>query len=98
MKLSMKIIVGAAIVAASVAAATFGASAPAMAAEQSLRLLDTQASTDMSARKRQAKRHRSTSLRVSRLSPRALEPPNPNRPYYRPVPHFFPFAQSRGYF
>lgn len=98
MRLSIKIIVGAAIVAASVAAATFGASAPAAAAEQTPGVLRTQATADMSARKHSAKRQRATALRVSRLSRRAAEPPNPNRPYYRPVPHFFPFAQDRGYF
>lgn len=56
------------------------------------------AATDMSARKRVAKRHRGTGLRVTRLSRRATEPPNPNRPYYRPAPAFFPFATDRGYF
>ena len=97
MKLSIKIIVGAAIVAASVAAATFGASAPAAAAEGILQAQEAQAPADMSARKRSAKRN-GTSLRVAKLSRRAAEPPNPNRPYYRPVPPFFPFAQDRGYF
>jgi hypothetical protein len=96
MKLSIKIIVGAAIVAASVAAATFGASAPA-AAEPAIRVQGPQALTDMSARKHSAKRKRH-SLRVTKLSRRAAEPPNPNRPYYRPVPTFFPFAQHRGHF
>ena len=52
----------------------------------------------MSARKKSAKPQRATSLRVSKLSRRATEPPNPNRPYYHPVPHFYPFAQDRGYF
>jgi hypothetical protein len=52
----------------------------------------------MSARKKSVKKQRGTSLRVSKLSRRAAEPPNPDRPYYRPVPHFFPFAQDRGYF
>lgn len=95
MRLSTKIIVGAAVVAAAVAAASFGASAPAAAAEQVLR---TQG-TDMSARKkRSAKRHQATSLRVTKLSRRAADPPNPNRTYYRPVPSFYPFAQDRGYF
>jgi hypothetical protein len=98
MRLSVKIIVGAAIVAASVAAATFGASAPAAAAEQNLQVQRTEAVTDMSARKKSVKKQRTTSLRVSKLSRRAAEPPNPDRPYYRPVPHFFPFAQDRGYF
>ena len=98
MKLSIKIIVGAAIVAASVAAATFGASAPAAAAEQNFRTQGTEAVADVSARKRSAKRHRTTSLRVSKLSRRATEPPNPDRTYYRPVPSFYPFAQGRGYF
>ena len=51
MRLSVKIIVGAAIVAASVAAATFGASAPA-AAEQSLQAPAPQTTADMSARER----------------------------------------------
>ncbi len=98
MRLSIKIIVGAAIVAASVAAATFGASAPAAAAEQNLRAQRTEAVADMSARKKSVKKQQTTSLRVSKLSRRAAEPPNPDRPYYRPVPHFFPFAQDRGYF
>ena len=92
MRLSIKIIVGAAIVAASVAAATFGASAPAGASE--LLQASSQAAGDFSARKKQ----RATSLRVTKLSRRATEPPNPNRPYYRPVPTFYPFAQDRGYF
>jgi hypothetical protein len=90
MKLSIKIIVGAAIVAASVAAATFGASAPA-AASEILRASAADAG-DISARKKRTK------VRVTKLSKRAAEPPNPNRPYYRPVPHFYPFAQDRGYF
>ena len=93
MRLSIKIIVGAAIVAASVAAATFSASAPAGASEL-LRVSKLEAPTDHSARKKQ----RSTPLRVSRLSRRAADPPNPNRPYYRPVPHFYPFGQDRGFF
>jgi hypothetical protein len=91
MRLSIKIIVGAAIVAASVAAATF--SAPAGASEL-LRVSKLETPTDHSARKKQ----RSTPLRVSRLSRRAADPPNPNRPYYRPVPHFYPFGQDRGFF
>lgn len=98
MRLPIKIIVGTAIVAASVIAATFSASAPA-AASSIVRA--AQADTDMSARKRSAKAakpYRSTRLHVSRLSRRAAEPPNPYRPYYHPVPHFFPFAQDRGYF
>jgi hypothetical protein len=90
MRLSVKIIVGAAIVAASVAAATFGASAPAAASE----IATGTEATDLSARKKK----RSTSLRVAKLSRRAGEPPNANRTYYRPVPHFYPFAQQRGYF
>ena len=99
MRLTTKIIVGAAIVAASVAAATFGASAPAAASEQTARASAPEAFADVSARKRSAtKKQRATSLRVSRLSRGAAEPPNPNRTYYRPVPHFFPFAQDRGYF
>jgi hypothetical protein len=98
MRLSIKIIVGAAIVAASVAAATFGASAPAAAAEQNLRAQGPEAVAEMSARKKSVKKQQGTSLRVSKLSRRAAEPPNPDRPYYRPVPHFFPFAQDRGYF
>jgi hypothetical protein len=97
MRLSIKIIVGAAVVAASVAAATFGASAPAAAAERTFQAQGAQAPADMSARKRSAKRN-GTHIRVSRLSRQAGEPPNPNRPYYRPVPPFFPFAQDRGYF
>lgn len=95
MRLSIKIIVGAAVVAASVAAATFGASAPAGASELQLSKVE---SADLSARKKSAKPKRSTSLHVSRLSRRAADPPNPNRPYYHPVPHFYPFAQERGYF
>ncbi len=94
MKLSIKIIVGAAIVAASVAAATFGASAPAAAASALLQTPAAEATADISARKKQ----RRSSLRVVKLSRRAAEPPNPNRTYYRPVPHFYPFAQDRGYF
>jgi hypothetical protein len=92
MRLSVKIIVGAAIVAASVAAATFGASAPA-AASETTQTAGTGA-TDFSAREKK----RSTNLRVAKLSRRASEPPNANRSYYRPVPHFYPFAQQRGYF
>jgi hypothetical protein len=97
MRLATKIIVGAAVIAAAVAAASFGASAPA-AASETLQAARTDAVTDMSARKRPAKRHQGTSLRVTKLSPRASEPPNPNRTYYRPVPSFYPFAQNRGYF
>jgi hypothetical protein len=98
MKMSIKIIVGTAIVAATVAVASFSASAPAAASEIRVAAPASDVTTDMSARKRSAKRHRSTSLRVSRLSRRAAEPPNPDRPYYRPVPSFFPFGQDRGYF
>ena len=101
MKLAIKIIVGTAIVVASVAAATFGASAPAAAREQTLRTQDaTSALTDASARKRVAnkKSYRGTSVRVVKLSARASQPPNANRPYYRPVPAFYPFGQRRGYF
>ena len=94
MKLSVRILVGAAIVAASVAAASLGASAPAAASEV-LQARGGEAAMEMSARKHTAKRKR---LRVSKLSARAGEPPNPNRPYYQPVPHFYPFAQRRGYF
>lgn len=96
MRLSIKIIVGAAIVAASVAVASFGASAPASAAEV-LRAARAETVADVSARKKSA-RQRGTSLRVSRLSRHAADPPNPDRPYYRPVPHFYPFAQQRGHF
>jgi Ni/Co efflux regulator RcnB len=96
MRLSTKIIVGAAVVAASVAAATFSASAPARASESVQTKADAVA--DVSARKKAAKHPRGTSLRVSKLSRRAADPPNPNRPYYHPVPHFYPFAQDRGYF
>jgi hypothetical protein len=98
MRLSIKVIVGAAIVAASVAAATFGAGAPAAAADRTLQVQGTEVLADLSARKRTAKGQRGTSLRVFRLSRNAVAPPNPNRPYYRPVPHFYPFAQNRGYF
>lgn len=94
MRLATKIIVGAAVVAAAVTAASFGASAPAAASEARQAAM-ADAVTDMSARKR---RHQATSLRVTKLSRRATEPPNPNRTYYRPVPNFFPFAQDRGYF
>jgi hypothetical protein len=97
MRLSIKIIVGAAIVAASVAAATFSASAPARASE-SIHVAAAQPLADLSGRKKSAKPRNGTSLRVSKLSRRAAAPPNPNRPYYHPVPHFYPFAQSRGYF
>lgn len=96
MRMSIKIIVGTAIVAAAVTAASLGASAPARASEKVAVAPASDVTTDMSARKRTA--NRSTSLRVSRLSRRAAEPPNPNRPYYRPVPSFFPFGQDRGYF
>lgn len=95
MKLSIKIIVGAAIVAASIAVASFSASAPARASE--LLALSKGDATDLSAKKKSAK-PRGTSLRVTKLSRGAADPPNPNRPYYRPVPHFYPFAQDRGYF
>lgn len=98
MRMSIKIIVGTAIVAAAVTAASLGASAPARASEKVAVAPASDVTTDMSARKRTAKPYRSTSLRVSRLSRRAAEPPNPNRPYYRPVPSFFPFGQDRGYF
>lgn len=101
MKLSIKIIVGTAIVAAAVAAATFGASAPAAASEQSLRAQGTtQELSDVSARKHVAKKKKrnGTSVRVVKLSPRAGDPPNLNRPYYRPVPTFYPFGTRRGYF
>ena len=97
MRLSIKMIVGAAIVAVSVVAGTFAASAPAAAFEQD-RARATQTTPDISARKRPTKSNRGTSLRVSRLSRRAAEPPNASRPYYHPVPLFFPFAQDRGYF
>ena len=96
MRLATKIIVGAAVVAAAVTAASFGASAPA-AASEALLAARADAVADMSARKRSGKQ-KSTSLRVTKLSRRATEPPNPNRTYYRPVPNFYPFAQSRGYF
>lgn len=99
MKLLIKIMFGTAVVAASIAAATFGASAPAAASEQAIRAQGVApALTDASARKRVARKKRGTSLRVVRLSPRAGEPPNLNRPYYRPVPTFYPFGQRRGYF
>lgn len=96
MRLTTKIMFGAAIVAAAVAAATFGASAPAAASEQVVQA-PTAAPADMSARKK-VKNKRATSLRVSKLSRHAAEPPNPNRRYYHPVPLFYPFAQDRGYF
>lgn len=96
MKLSIKIIVGTAIVAAAVVAATFSASAPAGASE-SLRSPKGWAAADLSARRKSAT-GRATPVRVSKLSRRAADPPNPNRPYYHPVPHFYPLAQDRGYF
>ena len=71
---------------------------PVAASEIGTRAQSDSAATDMSARKRVAKRHRGTSVRVTRLSRRASEPPNPDRPYYRPAPAFFPFAGDRGYF
>ena len=70
----------------------------AKASEIGTRAQSDSVATDISARKRVAKRHRGTSLRVTRLSRRATEPPNPYRPYYRPAPAFFPFAGDRGYF
>jgi len=97
MRLSIRIIVGAAIVAASVAVATFSASAPASASE-ALRASKADAAIDLSARRKSMRHKSGTSLRVSRLSRRAADPPNPNRPYYRPVPHFYPFGQDRGFF
>jgi hypothetical protein len=97
MRLSIKIIVGTAIVAASVAMATFSASAPASASE-AIQRPQADATADVSARKKSVRHNRSTTLRVSRLSRGAADPPNPNRPYYRPVPHFYPFAQDRGFF
>jgi hypothetical protein len=102
MRLSIKIIVGAAVVAASVAVATFSASAPASASE-ALRAPPANAAAEFSARKKyarhhSARHHNGTTLRVSKLSKRASDPPNPNRPYYRPVPHFYPFGQDRGFF
>jgi hypothetical protein len=96
MRMSMKIIMGAAIVAASVAVASFGASAPAKASE--FRAAQAEAVAGWSARKKSAKYQRGTALRVSRLSRNAADPPYAGRPYYRPVPHFYPFAQQRGYF
>lgn len=98
MRISVKIIVGTAIVAAAVAVASFGASAPAAASETRVTTPANDVTMDLSARKRTAKRYRATSLRVSRLSRNAAEPPNPNRPSYQPVPSFYPFAQGRGYF
>lgn len=94
MRLAIKIIVGTAIIAASVAAATLSASAPSAASESSSVL----ASSDYSARKKHMTTPNATTLRVTRLSRRAADPPNPDRPYYRPVPHFYPFGQDRGFF
>lgn len=74
------------------------ATSAANASEVTVRAQGDVSASDMSARKRVAKRHRGTSLRVTRLSRRATEPPNPNRTYYRPAPAFFPFAGDRGYF
>jgi len=96
MRLSIKIIVGTAIVAVSVAAATFSASAPARASESVQ--ASPIAAADLSARKTSAKPRSGTQLRVVKLSRGAADPPNRNRPYYHPVPHFYPFAQNRGYF
>lgn len=103
MKRPTRILIGGAIIAAAVIAASFSASAPASASERIEAGAAFDQATDISARKRHvgkrhAKTHRSTRLRVHRLPRHATEPPNPNRPYYRPVPNFFPFAQDRGYF
>lgn len=98
MRLSIKIIVGAAVVAASVAVATFSASAPASASEALRVSSKADGPADVSARRKSAKHYRHTRLRVSKLSRGAADPPYPNRPYYRPVPHFYPFAQDRGFF
>lgn len=98
MRLPTRILICAAIVAAAVVAVSFGASAPAVASERAEAGAASDRVAEMSARKRHAKTHRSARLRVHRLSRRATEPPNPNRPYYRPVPNFYPFAQDRGYF
>ncbi|MEZ5762988.1 MAG: hypothetical protein R3D69_01160 [Xanthobacteraceae bacterium] len=99
------------IAAAAIVAASFGAGAPAAASERIETGAEAGQVADMSARKRHAKTHRThrmkthgkkmhraTGLRVHRLSRRAAEPPNADRPYYRPVPSFYPFAQDRGYF
>lgn len=93
----------ASVVCTAVAALALGglslvAAPSANASEVNARAPSDVAATDMSARKRVAKRHRGTSLRVTRLSRRATETPDPNRTYYRPAPAFFPFAADRGYF
>ena len=108
MRWPTRILIGGAIVAATVIAMSFGVSVPASASERTEAAASSDHATDMSARKRhagqqhvrkhRAKTHRSTRLRVHRLPRRATEAPNPDRPYYRPVPNFYPFAQDRGYF
>lgn len=110
MRLPARFLLVTTIAAAAIVAASFGAGAPAVASER----IEAGAAAaahrvaDMSARKRHVKTHRmkthhkkmhrATGLRVHRLSRRAAEPPNADRPYYRPVPSFYPFAQDRGYF
>lgn len=103
MRWPTRILIGGAIVAATVIAMSFGVSVPASASQRTEAAASSDHATDMSARKRHvrkhhAKKHRSTRLRVHRLPRRATEAPNPDRPYYRPVPNFYPFAQDRGYF
>ena len=103
MRWTSRILIGAGLVAATVIAVSLSAGAPASASEQVKAAAISDHAADMSARKRhvrkhRAKTHRSTRLRVHRLPRRATEAPNPDRPYYRPVPNFYPFAQDRGYF
>ena len=110
MRLPARLLIGATLVAAAIVAASFSAGVPAAASEriETGAAAPAQQVADMSARKRHAKTHRmkthgkkmhrATGLRVHRLSRRAAEPPNADRPYYRPVPSFYPFAQDRGYF
>jgi hypothetical protein len=110
MRWSARFLLVTTIAAAAIVAASFTAGTPAVASER-IEAGATAAAhqvAEMSARKRHMKTHRmkthhkkvrrATGLRVHRLSRRAAEPPNPDRPYYRPVPSFYPFGQDRGYF
>ena len=101
MRLSIKIIVGAAIVAASVAAATFGASAPAAAAKQTLRLDKEfmQSAFDVSARKRSVKNWHNR-LRVFRLSRqrRGAAEIHKRLILWAGAAHLYPFAQNGRWF
>lgn len=108
MRLQTRLLLVTTIAAAAIVAASFSAGAPAAASERTEAGAPADQVAQMSARKRHVKTHRmkthhkkmhrATGLRVHRLSRRAAEPPNADRPYYRPVPSFYPFAQDRGYF